>query len=249
MRYSLLIILGLLTALSSGCEEERSAQDIVDEAIENAGGSLYQDSEVRFIFREREYIRSFENNREVLKRITRKADTVYTDIRKGDSFQRFLNGQPVQLADSLARSMSNSVNSVHYFAYLPFGLNDPAVNKRLLGKSVIKGREYYEVEVTFNQEGGGDDFEDVYIYWFNTTTGKPDYLAYLFHIDGGGLRFREAVNERYVGGLRFVDYKNYKPTSDTVRVADLDTLFEKGSLELLSEINLEEIAVNRGNYN
>ena len=49
------------------------------------------------------------------------------------------------------------------------------------------------------------------MYWFNKETFKPDYLAYDFHTDGGGVRFRKAYNERYVDGIRFVDYENYKP--------------------------------------
>jgi hypothetical protein len=154
----------------------------------------------------------------------------------------------VAVPDSMARKYSNSINSVHYFAYLPFGLNDAAVNKRLLGEIEINGNMYYKLEVTFDQEGGGKDYEDVYIYWINKKTLKPDYLAYEFHVDGGGVRFREAYNERYINGIRFVDYRNYEPL-DQVSVRETDSLFTAGKLLLLSHIELGDIEVNPGSYN
>ena len=154
----------------------------------------------------------------------------------------------VDLHDTLATSYGNSVNSVHYFAYLPYGLNDPAVNKKLLGETQLAGKKYYKVEVTFNEEDGGEDFEDIYIYWINKETFRPDYLAYEFSINGGGARFREAFNERIINGIRFVDYKNYK-AADNISVYNLEALFKSKELELLSTIRLEDISVNPDNCN
>ncbi len=74
-------------------------------------------------------------------------------------------------------------------------------------------------------------------------------MAYEFQVNGGGQRFRKAFNERKVGGIRFVDYQNYKNTQLDHHVHDIDKLYESGTLELLSEIRLEEITVNPGNYN
>ena len=51
-----------------------------------------------------------------------------------------------------------------------------------------------------------------------------------------GLRFREAFNERYVNGLRFVDYNNYKPKSLDIPLTQLDELFQNEQLTLLSKI-------------
>jgi len=149
----------------------------------------------------------------------------------------------------MANKYANSVNSVHYFVALPNGLNDPAVQKELLGEVTVKEKQYHKIKVTFDQNGGGDDFDDIYIYWFNKETWKPDYLAYEFHVDGGGMRFREAFNERYVNGIRFVDYNNYKTKDMETSILKIDSLFEAGSLELLSKIELKNIQVNLGNYN
>lgn len=225
-----------------------TAQQIIDEAILRAGGELYTCSNIDFVFRDRIYSLEYNNSRKILKRAFEKDSSNVLDIRGNSSFERIVDDQPVAVPDSMARKYANSINSVHYFAYLPYGLNDPAVNKKLIGERTIKDQDYYIIEITFDQENGGDDFEDVYIYWINKTSYKPDYLAYEFHVDGGGMRFREAYNERYIEGIRFVDYSNYKPV-DLVSIYDIDQLYQENKLELLSKIELEEIRVNADNCN
>ncbi len=224
------------------------AQEIIDKAIEQAGGDLYTCSHIDFIFRDRLYSLEYDESKKVLKRTFEEDSATVVDIRRNNEFQRIVNDQPVNIADSTARKYANSVNSVHYFAYLPYGLNDRAVKKKLLGERNIKGRDYYAIEVTFDQQGGGDDFEDVYIYWIDKKTFTPDYLAYEFHVNGGGMRFREAYNERYVEGIRFVDYSNYKPT-EAVSIYDIDQHYALNKLELLSKIELEDIKVIADNCN
>lgn len=224
------------------------AQAIVDKSIEVSGGEKYKSSDIAFRFRDREYILEQQNGERVFKRIQQSDSGKVTDVLKRNSLKRYLNEVPVQLSDSMATVYGNSVNSVHYFAYLPYGLNDPAVKKELLGEKHIKDRIYYKIKVSFEQEGGGNDFEDIYVYWIDKETFKPTYLAYEFHVDGGGVRFREAINERYINGIRFVDYLNYKPL-DGIEVTVTDSLYITGKLELLSKIILEDIRVNQDNYN
>ena len=156
-----------------------------------------------------------------------------------------MNNKKIVVHDSMKPRYSASVNSVHYFSTLPYGLNDKAVNKELLEEVFIKNNTYFKIKVTFNQEGGGEDFEDVFVYWINKETYKVDYLAYSYQDPGEiGLRFREAFNERYVNELRFVDYKNYKPNKSNITIFELDDLFEKGQLKLLSKIELKNITVD-----
>ncbi len=223
-------------------------QDIVDKSIEVSGGNRYRSCNISFTFRDIRYEMNNTKDRKILKRIIKKDSTEILDILKHNGFERFINGKLVNVADSMAIKYSNSINSVHYFAYLPYGLNDPAVNKKLLGETQIGGNQYYKVEVTFDEEDGGEDFEDVYIYWFNKETFKPDYLAYQFNTNGGGSRFREAFNEQIINGIRFVDYNNYKAT-DNISVYKLEALFKSKKLELLSTIRLEDITVNPDNCN
>lgn len=248
--FVLFLLIGILS-----CKQKQaprpSSQHIVDQSIEVSGGKRYTTSHISFDFRKRKYILENVNNRRVLKRILKTDTSEIVDIKTNNDFQRFINGNRAQVHDSMANKFANSVNSVHYFAYLPYGLNDPAVNKEYLGDIHINEKPYHKVKVTFNQENGGDDFEDVFIYWFNSGTFKPDYIAYEFEEDDGsrGLRFRKAYNERTVKGIRFVDYENLKPSEIGQSLCQIDSLFIKGRLKLLSTIELKNIIVNPGSYN
>ena len=139
---------------------------------------------------------------------------------------------------------TGSINSVHYFAHLPYGLNDKAVNKKMVGDAEINGMPYYQLKVTFSQDGGGTDHHDEFLYWIHKENFTIDYLAYKFHINEGGLRFREAYNPRVIEGIRFVDYKNYTQEDFNTDLCQLDELFEEGKLKLLSNIETEDVHVN-----
>lgn len=241
-----------LVALLSQCgeapEKPLTADEIVIRSIDSAGGQAYLENAIAFKFRNRTYRYHREAGQRVYERETQTDSGVITDILQGGAFTRLFDSTAVALPDSLQQRYGNSVNSVHYFAYLPYGLNDAAVNRELLGKVALKGQEYYKVRVTFDQQGGGEDFEDVFVYWFNTQSFNPDYLAYEYHTNGGGLRFREAYNTRRIGGIRFQDYINYKAEVG-LPVAGLDSIYGAGGLEELSRIELEEVTVTPGSYN
>lgn len=247
-RASLIIIFLATIGCRNNNSDNIAVKDIVDKSIEVSGGELYRTSNISFVLRDIKYELEYDKGKKILKRTFKKDSTVVLDVLRHNGFERYIDGNPVIVSDSMAIKYSNSINSVHYFAYLPYGLNDPAVNKKLLGETQIGDRQYYKVEVTFDQKDGGKDFEDIYIYWIDKETFKPDYLAYEFRVDGGGSRFREAFNERIINGIRFVDYKNYKADADT-SVYELEALFKSQKLEPLSTIRLEEIVVNPGSYN
>jgi hypothetical protein len=251
MKYTSSLIFLLLFFLI-GCNTEStktpSAQQVVDSAIVRAGGKGFRINQISFDFRNRTYKSYLEDGQRVLARITPTDSGDIQDLRKGDSFKRIWKDSLLAVPDTTAQKWSNAVNSVHYFAYLPYGLNDAAVNKEMLGMVQIGEDSYYKVRVTFKAEGGGEDFEDVFIYWFDSQTYNPDFLAYEFHTNGGGLRFREGFNPRRVGGLKFQDYINYKPSGNASLLL-LDSLFIKGELEELSRIELQNIQVSPGSYN
>ena len=119
-----------------------------------------------------------------------------------------------------------------------------AVQKKLLSSSIIKGKEYYKVEVSFSKDGGGEDFEDVFIYWIGKDNFLIDYLAYSFHTDGGGKRFRAIKEDHFKKGIRFVDYYNYKPLSKEASLVNLDKYFEGKQLKKVSEIIFKNIDVD-----
>lgn len=241
-------IIGILILLIS-CDQakkELSAQQVIDKTIESAGGERYENSKIEFKFRDANYS-SFRNGGEF--ELTRQfvdSSGEIKDILSNSGFKRFVNNQLISLPDSTKTKYSNSVNSVHYFTQLPYGLNASAVKKELIGESFIKDKTYYKIKVTFAEEGGGDDHDDIYMYWINKHDFTVDYFAYKFYTGKGGIRFREAYNPRIVEGLRFVDYRNYKLEPwENVDLKDLDHLFETGKLELLSNIETKSVIVSK----
>lgn len=241
-------------SLLISCETEfQDADTIVRKSIEVSGGDMISSSKIEFDFRDKHY-RAFRNKGHfVFERQFKDLTKLYfdsitqiTDAINNKGFQRFVNGFPMAIIDTMVTKYSASVNSVHYFSVLPYGLNDKAVKRTYLGKIKLSGKDYYKTKVTFNQEGGGEDFEDVFIYWINTETFKVDYLAYSSKEKNNtlALRFREAYNERYIEGIRFVDYNNYKPKASNAVLETLDMKFENGELQLLSKIELENILVS-----
>lgn len=239
----LVLIVFVFLSCKNSAKNELSAQEIVDKSIAVSGGENYLTKSTSFVFREKTYRSDFESGKKVLERQQLVDSVVVKDILKSNGLRRYHNDSLVVLADTTALKYANSVNSVHYFARLPFGLNDQAVKKELLGIVELNETEYYKVKVTFEKENGGKDFEDTYLYWFNSQTFKPEFLAYEFYTDGGGKRLREAFNERYVNGIRFVDYRNFRPIKNTVSLLKIDSLFSNGGMELLSTIELEELQV------
>lgn len=220
------------------------AQQIVDAAIETHGGDNYKDCRVEFDFRDRHYIATRQGARFEYERIFNDSTGAHIrDVLNSDGFYREVNGQRVELSEKESSAYSNSVNSVIYFALLPYFLNDPAVIKEYAGEAIIKEQPYHKVKVTFRQEGGGKDFEDEYLYWIHRDEHTVDYLAYNFLADGGGARFREAYSVIVSNGIRFANYHNYKPRTDNRNIAGFDSLFQKGALELISDIKLEKVQV------
>ncbi len=240
----LLVSIVVLASCAETTDKKLTAQEIIDKAIGVSGGELYNKRKVSFVFRDKKYVSEVLDGKKILKRITYADSLRITDVKTHSGFQRFFNDSLIKVSDSIANRYANSVNSVHYFARLPFGLNDDAVKKELLGEIAINNTLYYKLKITFEQNNGGKDFDDIYLYWFNKSTFKPDFLAYEFHVNGGGIRFRKAYNERYVEGIRFVDYNNLKPKEKSVSIFETDSLFQSGGLELLSKIELDSIKVS-----
>ncbi|NVJ85684.1 MAG: hypothetical protein HWE15_05220 [Algoriphagus sp.] len=242
MKINYLVVFSLSILIA--CTPRTEAEKIVDEAIEAHGGKRYESARVDFDFRDYRYqiFKSpsrFEYSREF-------ADSTgqVRDLLNNDGFKRTVNGVVIDtLTEERIGSFSRSVNSVAYFALLPYGLNDAAVIKDLLGETTLKGEPYDLIKVTFQQEGGGDDFDDEFLYWIHKETHFVDYMAYSYHTDGGGVRFREVSSAQTVEGIRFQNYLNYKPENKDTPVEKLKSLYEQGKLELLSEINLENIQV------
>lgn len=221
-----------------------SATWIIQQAIAQHGGAAIDSSTVTFTFRDRAYHAERQGGQFVyLRSYTDKDGQAIADSMTNNSFQRRINGQVVELTEKEYSSYTNSLNSVMYFAFLPYFLEDPAVKLSYQGIRNVKAEPHYQVKVTFAEEGGGKDFEDEYAYWFSTVDFQLNYLAYNFLVNGGGARFREAYNPREVGGILFQDYINYKPGEDRRDVLAFDSLLQAQALDTLSRIELTDIQV------
>lgn len=237
-------IFGILIIAMVSCntsEKSLSAEEILEKAIDYSGKEKLNNNQLKFEFRDYTYkaIPTCEGFQ--LERMAKNEPV--KDVLFKDELTRYRNDSVVKLADSTAFAYLESVNSVHYFTQLPLRLKDEAVNLSSLGEETIKDKTYHKVEVKFSENGGGVDFEDVYIYWFDTEDFSMDYLAYSFLVNGGGLRFRRAINQRTIDGIVFQDYENYKPKVKSKNLSDIGKMYENNELELLSLIENSGVAL------
>ncbi len=163
---------------------------------------------------------------------------------------RTVNGAETPFASDRERRVAETaVGSVVYFALLPAALADAAVRVRSLGRDTVDGRLYDAVEVTFAQDGGGDDWEDRYLYWLHPERHTVDFLAYTYRETPGdtaraatGHRFRRVTRAWTAGGVRFQDYQNL--TADSLaRLEDYPATLAAGRLFPVSDVRTETVRV------
>ena len=224
-------------------EAPTKAEEIIAASIQAHGGELYKQAHFSFTFRGNTY--RFKNNYQEFEYefngLNKQEDSVRTLVNS-NSVNVWINNQPIDLNEKQRLSYSDNLNSVIYFATLHHKLGDESVNEFYQGSTTIKAKNYEVVKVSFDQEGGGTDFDDEYYYWINSETMLIDYLAYNYQTNGGGVRFRAAYNPRTVGGIHFQDYINYKAEVGTP-LAQLPELYENGKLEEISRIETENIVL------
>lgn len=218
-------------------------QALVDAAIEAHGGTQYDFALIGFDFRDKHYRARQQGGAFQYQRIFMENGRKVRDQLDNQGFTRQVDGAPVTLVDSLRDAYRSSVNSVIYFALLPHGLDDPAVKKQYLREVELAGQTYHEVQVTFRQQGGGEDYQDEFRYYFHPETHHMDYLSYAYATNGGGIRFRASYHPRTVEGIRFQDYINFKASPAQLTLDDLPAAFNAGELEELSRIELENVTV------
>ena len=225
-----------------------TADKIAEKTYHKYGAEKIKSNDIYFSFRTYDYSFKHATNDLVRSRsFINDEDQQVTDVWTGDTLIRKINGNAVELTDKKEKAYINSINSVFYFAFLPKAILDPAVYLKLLDNVDIKGQSYYKIQVTFDEEGGGEDHEDVFLYWINTQTFKMDYMAYRYYTEGGGFRFRAVNNSENVAGITFQDYLNYGPKKGEENIGEIfmnaDDAYANDELRLVSEIKLENIRV------
>lgn len=225
-----------------------TAQQVVDRAIDASGTQIMNNASATFTFRGIQYEYAELNGKYAYTRIqTDSAKNEVKDVLTNEGLKRYINEQEATITEERRTAYTSSVNSVIYFAFLPANLNDAAVNKSLVGVVDINDISYYKIKVTFSAEGGGEDYEDIFYYWFDTRDYSMDYLAYSYNEEdeGTGIRFRVAYNSRKVNGVTIQDYRNLKPkVKDSVPLEEIDQAYQEDKLEELSLIELEDVVIS-----
>lgn len=229
-----------------GCSEspkDYDPQELVNEAI-SAHGMDLKGKEISFDFRDKKYTVQRKSDGYTYTRSWQDDSLGYVNDVLIDSrdFTRYIDSIKVEVDDEWTLKYSSSVNSVLYFFQVPYVLNDPAAIKNYIGEFEIKGQNYLGLQVTFSEDGGGEDHEDIFLYWIHSKKKTIDYFAYSYLTEGGGVRFREAINRREIKGLIVQDYINYKAEKSTP-LSKLPQLFNQETLEELSMIVNENVAV------
>ncbi len=243
MRYFLIagLLFGASILFAQSNNSDTQAKTLLAKTIKAHGGKKYDKANYQFTFRDNLY--RFKNSKKGYNYSVRKSKNgqqIFDQLINGE-FSRSINGKEVDLIKKEIAGASGGLNSVIYFATLPHKLLDPAVNLKS-GKDVnIKGVAYHSLHVTFDQEGGGADHDDEYIYWIRKDNHQIDYFAYNYQVGKGGVRFRAAYNPRVVAGIIFQDYINYKAEKGTP-LTDLPGLYEKEELKKLSVIATEKVS-------
>ena len=221
-------------------------QKIVDKAIAAAGGEKYLHSTIEFDFRGRHYIGNREGGKFSYERIfinDKDSTQQIHDYIRNEGFKREINDVVTDVIDSMKVKYTASTNSVLYFALLPYGLNDPSVKKKFLGTSVLDSTSYYKIEIKFEQRDGGEDFEDTFHYWINTSDFTIGFLSYSYEEDNKvDCRLRKVINSKRVNGILFSNYINYSPKGDG-KFEALDELYRKNEVKELSKIENSNIQV------
>ncbi len=240
MKILLTLSIGLL--LFSCAEKPLNAEEIIEASIAFHGLDTLDHSKVQFTFREMKFEHERDGSKFNYTRV--KSDSLGNQIEDrlwNKGFERKINDSMVDLDEKQRISFGESVNSVHYFAFMPLRLRDKAAMKNLVGTCTIKGKEYHKIKVTFQPEGGGRDFDDVFFYYFRTENHQLDYFAYKYNTNGGGIRFREAVNSRDQDGIQIQDYINMKPKNEAeTDFSNIEESYSRGDLEELSKIEIED---------
>ena len=235
--------LTLIFLLSYGCTKQLTVDEIIDKSIDAYGGQKVYNSITQFDFRNKHYQAKYHNYRYELTRSFSDTTGSYIDILNNDGYSRTVNDSLVTLDEEWTGKYSRSVNSVVYFFRIPFIMKDEAVMPELIGTATLDNEEYYKVRISFQEEGGGEDFDDSFVYWINQSNYYVDYMAYSYSTDGGGKRFRKAINHRDINGLHAVDYINYKPKDMAVAIETYDRYFLEDGLAELSRIINENVSI------
>lgn len=226
-----------------------SGEAVIDSAVAAHGSAVLDRAVVTFTFRGDRYRLRQENGHFHYRRSY--TDSLGRRVHEGltnEGPYRVVAGDTSALSNAEQSAIHTQVNSVAYFVLLPHPLQDAAVQPTYQARDTVDGTVYHRLRVTFRKEGGGNDWEDVFLYWFAVDTYEMDYLAYAYGLGADdaapGTRFRVAYNERRVNGVRFADYRNYTAAALLPpQMHRYPSLWTQDSLRLVSRVAVDSVQV------
>lgn len=249
-------ILALVAAVAS-CERPAPSGDaealaLLDRARIHHGSARLAGATLRFTFRGVPFEAVHDGGRFRYSRtLTDSLGRTVEEVVDNEGAHRVVDGAEAPVDAAEAARITTAVNSVVYFARLPAPLADPAVRARLLTPDRVGGEDYDRVEVTFDREGGGADFDDRYVYWLRQSDGQIGHYAYTYAVTPGdtartatGSRFRVPIRSWREGGVLFQDWRNLSADS----LDDLEgygDLYDARRTFEVSEIVLDDVRLDR----
>ena len=260
LRPRLAVLAGLLALSALGCQSGgqnpgqqattptsaiavTKADSIVVRAIELHGGDRFEATETEFDFRDWHFKVWRDGGMFEYTRTYSDSSGQIVEVMDNEGFSRTADGLPYEMTEREWNIWTEAVMANVYFTFLPYKLTDPAVIRQMLDPVTIEGQPYQTVEITFEEEGGGRDWEDRFLFWFHELDGTMDYFAYYYTLRGTS-RFRKLINEREIGGIVFADHENYNADTLGFNLEHAPAKFEAGELELASNVILENIVVS-----
>ncbi len=213
--------------------EINKAEQIIDSSIMASGGDNYTHMDIYFTFRQyRMHLKNKDGIFLYEKTFKDSAGNVIVESLTNNSFTRKINDTKQILDKAKEESLATSLNSIAYFALLPFKLNDPAVMPEFIADTMFMGSPYYKIGIKFKADGEMNKHQDDYCYWINKETMLVDFLAY----KTGGPRFRKTISRDTSNGIIFQDYENYAMEDSLIDLRNYDLAFLQGKMKLLSTI-------------
>lgn len=219
---------------------------IVDRAIEHHGGEIYRHSETKLELCSKsgcfKVAATVDGERWVFTVSGKSESSQLRVTSSNDSLIVERDGMEEAVAADRRQRFRDWAMARVYFCFLPYRLNDPSVYKQDLGLVDWDGRQLHKVKVTF-EAGSSTDATDEYMYWFDPETARLEYLAYSYDDNGGGLRFRRAINHRRVGEILFFDQENFGVNGGGLSVDAIDAAYVRDAMRHISTVRLEGIKV------
>lgn len=229
---------------SKTSNKDSKATQIIEKALKTTNVGVLNNSRINFEFRDQKIsYKNKDGNYIYTRTFPDTSGHQIIDTLTNNDFRRYKNDAKLSLSPKEKDNLSGGINSIIYFAFLPYRLQDPAVNYQYSGEVTIKDKDYHKIKVAFSEEGGGEDHDDIFFYYFDVDNYALHYLAYQYHTDGGGIRFRSAYNQRTVRGVFVQDYINYKADPSSTDFESIEKYYNSGELQELSRIELRNIEV------